>query len=179
VHSHRFNTHSEVFTCPQACSIAFNWIQYLLKGIHMHSRVFNRVQYLLKGVHVHSVHSIGFNTRSKAFTCTRLHSFVFNHIHTHSKAFMRTKFHVGISIKVYSVAFSLHNCVHAHSIAFNRVQFCSMLTQRRSHTLNRIQSHSILAQSPSRSLKHVQWWSHSRKGIQSGQTTKDPMQMCA
>jgi hypothetical protein len=130
-------------------------------------------------------HSIGFNTRSKAFRYTQAHWSAFNHIHTHSKAFVRAQFHLGITSKVHSVMFGL---TQRHSRTLKHVQSHSILTQRHSCALkciqlysavfNWVQLGSLLAQRCSSALKCVQWWSLSLKGIQSGQKNKGPMDMC-
>jgi hypothetical protein len=98
--------------------------------------------------------------------------------------------------QAHSTAFNAHSKALTHTqSAFNRVQPRSMLTQRRSRALrvhstvfNHIQlcssafnTHSkafTCTQAHSSTFTRVQWWSHSLKGIQSGQTAKGPIDMC-
>ena len=126
VHSRRFHTHSEAFTLTRARTIAFNWIQYSLKGNHVHSRTFNCIQ----------LHVIEYNTCSKVLIHTQARSIVstllkgdpahslacrnhyenaFSHIQTHSKAFTRTQ---ACSIAFNSIQFLL-KIVRAHSSMFS------------------------------------------------------------
>jgi hypothetical protein len=124
----------------QVHSIAFNWIQYLLTGIHVHSHTFKCVQ-LCSILTKRSSHAL------------RSHSSAFNCIHTHSKALMHIQFHVGISKKwIQSHSDSLKD-VHMHSSVFKHIQ-CSLKgihahsehVQSCSVTFNQVQSHSLLTQ---------------------------------
>ena len=75
------------------------------------------------------------------FTHTQACSTTFNLIHTCSKAFRHTQFHLGISSKVHSVAFRL---TQRHSCTFKQVQSGSIAFNTRSKVFVHTQAHSIM-----------------------------------
>ena len=75
--------------------------------------------------------------------------------------------------------------VYAHSSAFNRIQ-CSLKCihmhsghiQPCSSVFNAHSKAFTCTQACSSAFTCIQWWSHSLKGIQSGQTAKGPIDTC-
>ena len=105
----------------------------------------------------------------------------------HSVTFRLTQRHSG-ALKCISSAFNAHSKVFMHTQMFNHVQPCSMVTQSVNEHSEHVQpcsswfntcsEHSCALRVHSSTFEHVQWWSHSLKGIQFGQTTKGPIDMC-
>ena len=93
----------------------------------MHSSSFKCIQ----------LDSIGFNPCSMASTRTQ----AFNRVHTHSKAFMHTQFHLGISRKVHSVPFRI---TRRSSCALKHIQSCSILFNAHLKVFTHTQSCSIV-----------------------------------
>jgi hypothetical protein len=190
------------------CSVAFNTCSKAFTGTHSaFKRVQSHWILTQRQSRALSAHSSALsNAHSKAFTCTQcMFKHIQSHSHL-LKGVMCTHFHMAISNWVHSVTFRLtQRClctlkrIQMHSMLTQRhsrtlrahltVFSCIQCSLKGIHVHSEhIQPFSSAFSTHSKAFMHtephssmftlVQWWSHSLKGIQSGQTAKGPIDMC-